>query len=137
MWKMLEAAHLSKKPGTRFNAYDDLFSIRKEDKETLIDLGVRIENAMAKIQNLRSSSFTIEMLDEELQCMAMIRALPEEHHHLSSSLLLLDKLDKNIILQAFRGEEQNRKRQVEMAKQAKVHTGNYKGPPKRASKDDI
>jgi hypothetical protein len=68
MWKMLEAAHLSKKPGTRFNAYDDLFSIRKEDKETLIDLGVRIENAMAKIQNLRSSSFTIEMLDEELQC---------------------------------------------------------------------
>ena len=135
MWKMLEAAHLSKKPGTRFNAYDDLFSIRKEEKETLVDLGVRIENAMAKIQNLRPSRFTIEMLDEELQCMAMIRALPEEHRHLSSSLLLLDKLDKNVILQAFRGEEQNRKRQVEMAKQVKVH--NHGGSGKRASKDDV
>ena len=27
MWKLLEAAHLSKKPGARFNAYDDLFTI--------------------------------------------------------------------------------------------------------------
>ena len=31
MWKLLEAAHLSKKPGARFNAYDDLFTIRKQD----------------------------------------------------------------------------------------------------------
>ena len=27
MWKLLGDAHLSKKPGARFNAYDDLFSI--------------------------------------------------------------------------------------------------------------
>ena len=118
MWKMLEAAHLSKKPGTRFNAYDDLFSICKEDKETLVNLGVHIENAMAKIQNLHSSSFTIEMLDEELQYM-VIQALPEEHRHLFSSLLLLDKLDKNVILQAFWSEEQNRQKQVEMANKPK------------------
>jgi hypothetical protein len=29
MWKLLEAANLSKKPGAHFNAYDDLFSISK------------------------------------------------------------------------------------------------------------
>ncbi|KAF9537210.1 hypothetical protein CPC08DRAFT_810154 [Agrocybe pediades] len=33
IWALLEAAHLSKKPGARFNAYDDLFSIRKQDDE--------------------------------------------------------------------------------------------------------
>ena len=50
MWKLLEAAHLSKKPGARFNAYDDLFSIRKQEDETLVTLGVRIEKAMQTIR---------------------------------------------------------------------------------------
>ena len=60
----MEAAHLSKKPGARFNAYDDLFSIRKQEDETLVTLGVRIEKAMQTIQNLRTPGFTIEKLDE-------------------------------------------------------------------------
>ena len=120
IWKILESAHLSKKPGARFNAYDDLFSINKESGESLVDLGVRIEKAIATIQNLRPSNFTIEMLDEELQCMALIRALPEDYRHLSSSLLLMDKLDKHVILQAFRNEELNRQRQTEMVNRAKV-----------------
>ena len=126
MWQRLESAHLSKKPGARFNAYDDLFSIHKDEDESLMDVGVRIEKAMASIQNLRPSGFTIEKLDEELQCMALIRALPEEYRHLSSSLLLLDKLDKNVILQAFRGEELNRQRQTEMVNRAKSVKGSKK-----------
>jgi len=110
MWKLLEAAHLSKKPGARFNAYNDLFSIRKQDTESLVDLGVRLEKAMQAIQNLRPAGFTIEQLDDELQCMALIRALPDEYRHLSSTLLLAEKLDKATILQAFRSEELNRHR---------------------------
>ena len=121
MWKALENAHSSKKPGARFNAYDDLFSIQKEGKESLMDLGVRIEKAMATIQNLRPSSFTIDMLDEELQCMALIRALPEDYRHLSTNLLLMDKLDKATILQAFRSEELNRQRQTEMVNRVKAY----------------
>jgi hypothetical protein len=31
----------------------------------------------------------------------------EYHHHLSSNLLLVEKLDKAMILQAFRSKEQN------------------------------
>jgi hypothetical protein len=103
MWELLEAAHLSKKPGAKFNAYDDLFNIRKQDDETLVDLGVRIEKAMQTIQNLRPADFTIDKLDAELQCMVLIRSLPEEYHHLSTSLLLKDQLDKSTILQAFVG----------------------------------
>ena len=73
MWQLLEAAHLSKKPGARFNAYDDLFSICKQEAESLVDLGVRIEKSMQAIQNLCPIDFKIEQLDEELQCMALIR----------------------------------------------------------------
>jgi hypothetical protein len=63
--------------------------------ELLVDVGVRLEKAMQAIQNLHPANFTIEQLDEELQCMALIRALPDEyHHHLSSNLLLVEKLDK-------------------------------------------
>jgi len=58
------------------NAYDDLFSIRKQDLESLVDLGVRIEKAIQAIQNLRPVGFTIEQLDEELQCMALVLELP-------------------------------------------------------------
>ena len=130
MWELLEAAHLSKKPGARFNAYDDLFNIRKQDDESLVDLGVRIEKAMQTIQNLRPADFTIAKLDAELQCMALIRSLPEEFHHLSTSLLLKDELDKSTILQAFRSEELNRHRhmQAESLNQAKAGgRGGYKG----------
>ena len=49
MWSLLEATHLSKKPGARFNVYDNLFSIRKQDEEFLVDLGTRIEKSMQAI----------------------------------------------------------------------------------------
>ena len=62
MWQLLEAAHLSKKPGARFNAYDDSFSIRKQDSESLVDIGVRIEKAIQAIQNLQPLDFIIEQL---------------------------------------------------------------------------
>jgi hypothetical protein len=122
MWERLEAAHLQKKPGARFNAYDALFSINKKDDESLVDLGVRVEQAMADIQNLRPTSFTIKELDDELQCMALIRALPEEYAHLSSALLLQGSLDRDLVLNAFRSEEQNRQRRNELANKAN-------GPP--------
>jgi hypothetical protein len=67
---------------------------------------------------LRPKDFTLEKLDEELQCMAIIRALPEDYKHLSASLLLMPSLDKETILQAFRSEELNRHRQVENLNQA-------------------
>jgi hypothetical protein len=36
-----------------------------------MDVGVRLEKAMQAIQNLCPANFTIEQLDEELQCMAL------------------------------------------------------------------
>ena len=37
MWEALEAVHMQKRPGTCFNAYDDLFSIRKRDDVSVRD----------------------------------------------------------------------------------------------------
>ena len=38
MWLKLESVHLQKHPGTRFNAYDDLFAIRMSLDESLQSL---------------------------------------------------------------------------------------------------
>jgi Reverse transcriptase (RNA-dependent DNA polymerase)/gag-polypeptide of LTR copia-type/GAG-pre-integrase domain/Integrase core domain len=110
MWKALESVHLQQKPGARFNAYDDLFSIRKTEEESLQSLVNRVDAAMQHIKNLRPKDFTLDKLDEELLCMTMIRSLPEDYSHFVSSLMLSDKLDKTIVTQAFHTEEMQRTR---------------------------
>jgi hypothetical protein len=74
MWAKLTSVHLQKKPGTRFNAYDKLFSIRKDDNESLTALMTRAEKASQDIKQLCPPHFTIEMLNKELQAMSLIRA---------------------------------------------------------------
>ena len=105
MWSALEHVHLQCKPGAHFNAYDDLFSIWKTDQETLQSLINRVETTMHCIQDLRPPFFDLEQLDNELAAMVLIRALPDEHLTFASSLLLLDKLDKSAIQEAFVTED--------------------------------
>jgi len=51
MWNALEKVHNQKCPGNRFNAYDDLFSIRKEKNESLQTLINRVDAAVSKIKD--------------------------------------------------------------------------------------
>jgi len=112
MWKALEKVHLQKCPGTCFNAYNDLFSIRKEEEESLQTLMNRVDIAIHCIKDLCPTSFDINALDNKLASMALIRALPDEYSGFVSSLLLLDKLDKATIQQAFVTEETQRRRRA-------------------------
>jgi len=110
MWDALKKVHMQQRPGVRFNAYDDLFSIRKKEDESLQALINRVDSVMQHIKDLRPDSFSITQLDDELASMAMIRALPEEFSGFSSSLLLKDNLDKATVQQAFVTEETQRRR---------------------------
>lgn len=111
IWENLAAAHTSKRPIVRFNAYDDFFSLRKKADQTLSQIATQVEEAMQRIQSLRPTTFTLELLDEELIVMAMIRAIAgDEYQSFVSSLLLLDKLEKATVLEAFRNEQTQRMR---------------------------
>ena len=55
MWTTLEKTHVSKKPGARFNAYDELFSIVKLEEESLQSLGDRV----VKIQDNNAAKMKI------------------------------------------------------------------------------
>ena len=59
MWTALASIHLQKRPGARFNAYDDLFSIRKLEDESLQSLMNRVDTAIHRIQDLRPKDFTL------------------------------------------------------------------------------
>ena len=117
IWTTLASTHLQKRPGARFNAWDDFFSIRKLPEESLSTLIARIEDGMAKVQELRptdsTKAYTIKELDEELVCMAMVRSLGEEYSNFASSLMLLKSLDKEELKAAFLAEETQRRRRPE------------------------
>nr|GAT43152.1 predicted protein [Mycena chlorophos] len=112
MWNALERIHRQKRPGTRFTAYNDLFSIEKRPEETLTQLIGRVDTAITLIQDLRPSAHTLQDLDDELASIAMIRALPEEYKSFRSSLFLLPQLDKATVTEAFVLEEADRKAQA-------------------------
>jgi len=63
MWGALKEVHMQKRPGTRFNAYDDLFSIRKREEEDLQSLINRVDDALHRICDLRSTACLCERLN--------------------------------------------------------------------------
>ena len=105
MWLKLESECVSKRPGARFNAYDDLMQIRKAEDESLTDLVNRVDAAMRHIKSLRPTAFTIDDLDSELEAMSLIRSLPAKDDHFTSTLMMLDELTKGTIQEAFKNEE--------------------------------
>ena len=105
MWKKLADTYMVQKAGAGFNAYDDLFSIRKKEDESLQALISRTDEQMRLCQNLQPADFSLDDWDKELTSMVLVRALPDEYSNFVSSLLVLDKLDKESITQAFLTEE--------------------------------
>lgn len=112
MWTKLASVHLQQHPGARFNAYDDLLATQKREDESLASLSTRVDQTMTRIKNLRPKGFTIEDLDDELACMAMLRALPDEYSNLTTSIQIASTLNKDTLLQAFITEDITQQRRV-------------------------
>ena len=64
----------------------------------------RVDESLCYIINLHPKVFSLNDLDNELTCMALICSLHEEYLHFTSSLLLLDTLDKNNLQRVFMTE---------------------------------
>lgn len=105
MWIRLKENHQQPKAGPCFSAYDALFNIRKEEGETLTNLLGRGSRMMTAIKSLRPEHYTMQQLDEELLCMALIRSLPTEYSGFIDSLFLIDKLSLTSLRAAFHNHE--------------------------------
>ncbi|KAF8834990.1 hypothetical protein BDN67DRAFT_913805, partial [Paxillus ammoniavirescens] len=71
-WTIIKTLYVQQKPGTCFVAYDEFFSIRKCQEESLSAVTARVEQSMSRIQELHLSTFTLKDLNDKLSCMAMI-----------------------------------------------------------------
>ncbi|KAG2107643.1 uncharacterized protein F5147DRAFT_802110 [Suillus discolor] len=89
IWTTLESTHVQQLPATRFNAWDNFFTIRKRPDESLSTLIARIEEGMAKIQRLHPQD----------------SSKPYNYAQFTSSLILLKSLDKKELKAAFLAEE--------------------------------
>ena len=78
IYAALKARHVQEKASSRFNLYDDFFSIRLNEGEKLGDMAGRIRDAMRRIQERRPRVFTLQELDEELIIMGIIRGLSQD-----------------------------------------------------------
>jgi hypothetical protein len=85
----------------RFNAYDDMFEMRKRDDETLEDFSNRVTNAMQKVKDIRPPAYTLDDLDQELEVMVMLRGLDENYSNWTENLMLQD-LNVKTVAEAFK-----------------------------------
>ena len=68
-------------------------------------LSYQHEKALQDIKLLFSSNFTLNQLDNELECVVLICDLPAQYNTFVSFLLLLDLLDLDKLKSAFQNEE--------------------------------
>jgi hypothetical protein len=109
MWGKLLEIHSQQVPGMRFGAYNALFSIVQQPDESLQAIAGRASEALARVQELRLDSFTIDMLDDELAIMAMLCALPRKHYSEFVSALMRQKDLKHADIEAaFQAEQVER-----------------------------
>jgi hypothetical protein len=79
MWEALIDVHVQRLPGTRFSAYNNLFSIVKGADESLPGVAARVEDTLSRVRELRpvdmtepdgtKVDFSIAHLNEELAIM--------------------------------------------------------------------
>jgi hypothetical protein len=106
MWAALVAIHPQQALGTRFSAYNELFSIVKSPSESLTNISAGVSDTMGHIQELRPQGFDIKKLVKEIELMAMLRALPcAEFGKFTLSLMRNKKLDLAIASAAFHVEQ--------------------------------
>jgi hypothetical protein len=55
----------------RFNAYNNMFGMKKKDAETLEDFANRVTNTMQKVKDIQPPACTIDDLAQELEVMVL------------------------------------------------------------------
>ena len=106
IWNTLSASFIQQRTAPRFNAYHTLLSTQKDDSESLDALINKVDEQIRVIKSLSPSSFTLDNLYDELAVMAIIRALPHSFDDVVRTILVLDKFDKQSVIQLLRNMDQ-------------------------------
>lgn len=93
----------------RFLAYNEFFSMSKEENESLPGLVARVEDTLQKIRSARSEKLDLSTFEDQLAAMVLIRALPDKFSSFKSTLMMLDdKMSLSSVKEKFLTEERTR-----------------------------
>ena len=102
----LKASFVQQRTAPRFNAYHTLLSTQLDASESLDTLINKVDEQIRVIKLLSPSSFTLDNLYDELAFMAIIRALPHSFDDVVRTISVLDKFDKQSVIQLLRNMDQ-------------------------------
>jgi hypothetical protein len=74
---------------------------KKSESESLEGLINRVDEHIRVIKSLSPSTFALANLHDELAVMAIIRALPHSFDDVIRTFLVLDKFDKQSVIQSL------------------------------------
>jgi hypothetical protein len=128
IWTTLRTSFIQQRTAPRFNAYHALLSLQKQDSESLEGLINRVDEQIRVIKSLSPSSFTLNNLYDELAVMAIIRALPHSFNDVVRTISVLDKFDKQSVIQSLRNMDQTRSNLSGTSTAFSVLSGSQKAP---------
>ena len=102
IWTTLEATFIKQRTAPRFNAYHELFSIKKEPSESLDGVINRVNEQVRIIKSLTPQSFTLDQLYNELSTMALIRSLPQDFSQVINTIAVMDTFEKDKVITSLR-----------------------------------
>ena len=108
IWDTLKSSFIQQRTAPRFNAYHSLLSLQKDDSESLDALINKVDDQIRVIKSLSPSTFTLNNLYDELAVMAIIRVLPGSFDEVVRTISVLDKFDKQSVIQSLRNMDQTR-----------------------------
>ena len=106
IWETLRTCFIQQCTAPHFNAYHALLSVQREDSELLDSLINKVDEQIRVIESLSPPSFTLRNLYDELAVMAIIRVLPHSFDDVVRTISVLDKFDKQSVVQSLRNMEQ-------------------------------
>ncbi|KAI9450339.1 hypothetical protein BJY52DRAFT_1191926 [Lactarius psammicola] len=86
--------------------WDTLKANFKDDSKSLESLINKVDEQIRVIKSLSPPSFTLDNLYNKLAVMVIIRALPQSFDEVVHTILVLDKFDKQSVIQSLRNMDQ-------------------------------
>jgi len=108
IWSTLKTTFIKPVSAPRFQAYQDLFSIKKDPSETLDAIINRVDEQVRIIKSLTPEVFTLDNLYDDLASMTIINSLPHDFNTVVSTLAVMDKFSKTDVIQSLRNLESTR-----------------------------
>ena len=105
IWDTLKKTFIKPLSAPRFQAYQDLFSIKKEPSETLDGVINRVDEQVRVIKSLTPDVFTLDNLYDDLASMTIINSLPHDFSTVVNTLAVMDKFSKTEVIQSLRNLE--------------------------------